>query len=71
MEEVSFVSSKRPEIDIRIVYEQLNALDIILENGIMKSGISLLAFKVYVVGVSHLLQNVFYVVVYPLETGKH
>lgn len=71
MEEVSFVSSKCPEINVWIVYQQLYALAVVLKDSVVKSCITFFAFKVYVIRVPHFLQYVFDVEKYSLETGKH
>lgn len=43
----------------------------VVQNGIMKSGIALFTFEVYVIGVSYLFQDIFHIIEYPFITGQH
>ena len=71
MKKVSFVFCQRPQVHIRIVNEQFDALDVVLEDSVVKGCVPFVTLKVYVVGVSHLLQDVLYVVVDSFEAGQH
>ena len=71
MKDVSFVLGQGPKIHIRIIYQQLNTLNIILKNGIVKSCKPLLTFEVDVVRISHLLQNILHIVEHTLIASQH
>jgi hypothetical protein len=71
MEEVASVFSQGPQIDVGIVHEKFYALDVVLENGVVESSVTLLAFEVDVVGIPHLLEDVLHVIEHALEAGQH
>ena len=55
MKNIAFVLSQSPHIHIRVVNEKFDALDIVLEYGIVKSGVSFFTLEIYIVGISHFL----------------
>ena len=59
MEDIAFIFGQGPQIYVGIVDEELNALDVVLQNGIMESCVAFLALEVDVIGVSNFLQDVF------------
>lgn len=71
MEDIPFVFSKRPQINIGIINQQLYAFYVVSQDCIMQGCIALFTFEVDVIGVSYFFQDELYVEIYTLVAGKH
>ena len=71
MEKVTLILRQGPQVHVGIIYQQIYALYVVLQNGIVKSCVPFLTFVVDVIGVPHFLQNVLDVVEHALVTCQH